>query len=110
MATSETQGPKAEAPGDSGLLVLSSDLVVETSMFTGKPESSGTSTSESQGNTTQDLHEDYSDLDELQFLRLEGVDRQLRRIVRIVGKFFPGRLVSYILISRASPFYIEVSL
>ncbi|KAJ7568927.1 hypothetical protein O6H91_01G053500 [Diphasiastrum complanatum] len=46
--------------------------------------------------------EGYRDLEELQILRLEGWDKLGRKIVRIVGKFFPasiidkGRLKRYI--------------
>lgn len=75
---------------DSGLLVLGSDLVVETSMFTGNSQASS---SGSQCATGRGSIEDFSDLEELQFLRREGVDRQQRRIVRIVGKFLPGKYV-----------------
>ena len=34
--------------------------------------------------------EDFSDLDQLQFLRLQGSDKNSNRILRIVGKYFPG--------------------
>lgn len=37
--------------------------------------------------------EDFSDLDCLQFFRLQGSDKSGNRIFRIVGKYFPGKLV-----------------
>ncbi|CAM6111184.1 unnamed protein product [Calypogeia fissa] len=91
METSQGDGSKPGGADDSGLLVLGSDLVVDASMFL---TSSTASTSGSQSATEKSSMEDYSDLDELQFLRLEGVDRQQRRIVRIVGKFLPATVVN----------------
>ncbi|KAL2652455.1 hypothetical protein R1flu_020583 [Riccia fluitans] len=38
--------------------------------------------------------EDFSDLEELQVLRLEGVDKQGRKIIRIVGKFLPATAIT----------------
>lgn len=38
--------------------------------------------------------EDFSDLDFLQFFRLEGSDKFGNRIFRIVGKYFPAQVVS----------------
>lgn len=35
--------------------------------------------------------EDFSDLDLLQFVRLEGSDKAGNRILRVVGKYFPGK-------------------
>lgn len=37
--------------------------------------------------------DEFLDLEELQFLSVEGVDKQRRRILRIVGKFFPAPVV-----------------
>jgi hypothetical protein len=34
--------------------------------------------------------DDFTDLEELQVLRVQGTDRAGRTIVRVVGKFFPG--------------------
>lgn len=34
--------------------------------------------------------EDFSDIEQLQTVRIEGTDRHGNRIIRIVGKFFPG--------------------
>ncbi|TKY62694.1 Ganglioside-induced differentiation-associated-protein 2 [Spatholobus suberectus] len=38
--------------------------------------------------------EDFSDLDLLQFLRLQGSDKNSNPILRIVGKYFPATVVS----------------
>ncbi|KAL0555050.1 hypothetical protein IC582_008982 [Cucumis melo] len=38
--------------------------------------------------------EDFSDLDLLQFVRLEGSDKAGNRILRVVGKYFPAVVVS----------------
>jgi hypothetical protein len=37
-----------------------------------------------------DLGDDFSDLEELQVVRVQGADRSGRSVVRVVGKFFPG--------------------
>ena len=37
-----------------------------------------------------DLDDDFSDLEELQVVRVQGADRSGRPVVRVVGKFFPG--------------------
>jgi hypothetical protein len=37
------------------------------------------------------VEDDYSDLDDLQVLKVEGKDKAGRRILRIVGKHFPGK-------------------
>lgn len=37
-----------------------------------------------------DLVDDFSDLEELQVVRVQGADRSGRSVVRVVGKFFPG--------------------
>lgn len=91
MTTSQVQGSKLGVAGDSGLLVLGSDLVLETSYFTGSPEAS---TSGSQYDSERGSTDDFSDLEQLQFLRFEGVDSQQRLILRIVGKFLPATVVN----------------
>lgn len=40
--------------------------------------------------------EDFSDLEFLQFFRLQGSDRAGSRIFRIVGKYFPGNRLNSI--------------
>ena len=37
-----------------------------------------------------DLADDFSDLEDLQVVRVQGADRSGRTVVRVVGKFFPG--------------------
>ena len=36
-----------------------------------------------------DLGDDFSDLEELQVVRVQGTDRSGRTVVRVVDKFFP---------------------
>lgn len=46
---------------------------------------------------------DFSDLEQLQIVRVQGTDRAGRTIVRVVGKFFPGARINHTLfINRAS--------
>jgi hypothetical protein len=37
-----------------------------------------------------DLGDDFSDLEELQVVRVQGADKSGRSVVRVIGKFFPG--------------------
>ena len=37
-----------------------------------------------------DLVDDFSNLEELQVVHVQGTDRSGRAVVRVVGKFFPG--------------------
>ncbi|VAH86256.1 unnamed protein product [Triticum turgidum subsp. durum] len=37
-----------------------------------------------------DLGDDFSDLEELQVVRVQGADRSGRPVIRVVGKFFPS--------------------
>lgn len=39
-------------------------------------------------------NEDFSDLDLLQFFRLQGSDKNANPILRIVGKYYPGQFCS----------------
>lgn len=105
----DSQAPKV--PGDEGmsLLVLASDLVVEPESFGLTP--SQNSTPEVQDSDIEDLagsysSDDFSDLEQLEVLRLEGVDMKGRQIARIVGKFFPGKRLS---LSNLDPMILFVS-
>ncbi|VAH85207.1 unnamed protein product [Triticum turgidum subsp. durum] len=40
-----------------------------------------------------DLGDDFSDLEELQVVRVQGADRSGRPVVRVVGKFFPAPVI-----------------
>jgi hypothetical protein len=37
-----------------------------------------------------DIGDDFSDLEELQVVRVQGADRSGQSVVRVIGKFFPG--------------------
>lgn len=82
-------GSKSE---DFSVLVLASDLGIDARPFLTNREREV----ESQDNwhdCSQHLpsDEDFSDLDLLQFFRIQGSDKSGNRIVRIVGKYFPGK-------------------
>jgi len=46
----------------------------------------------------------FSDLEELQVVRVQGTDRAGRTIVRVVGKFFPGARIRPIFFNRSPRF------
>ncbi|KAJ4836113.1 hypothetical protein Tsubulata_004217 [Turnera subulata] len=80
------------------VLVLASDLGIDATPFlTSRAEEA-----EQQQQQPEDWHdcsqqfvsdEDFSDLDQLQFFRLQGSDKLGNRIFRIVGKYFPAQVV-----------------
>jgi len=77
---------------DFSVVVLASDLGIDARPFLNS--SNGGATGESEENW-QDCDEDFSDLEALQFFRLEhGSDRSGNRIFRIVGKYFPAPVIS----------------
>ncbi|XP_062103235.1 uncharacterized protein LOC133814264 [Humulus lupulus] len=43
---------------------------------------------------SESIDEDFSDLELLQFFRIQGLDKSGNRIFRIVGKYFPAPIVS----------------
>lgn len=94
----DSQSVQSATGRDSGLFVLSSDLVVDPSSFRFKEESPKAQDEEAQSATCafRYANEDFSDLEELQVIRLEGIDRQGRQIVRIVGRFLPGTFAEYL--------------
>lgn len=72
---------------DFSVLVLASDLGIDARPFLANED-------------RDDWHdcpqylssdEDFSDLELLQFFRLQGFDKSGNRIIRIVGKYFPGK-------------------
>lgn len=82
---------------DFSVLVLASDLGIDATPFLTNRERD-IKEEDDQGpedwhDCSQDLlsDEDFSDLDLLQFFRLEGSDKCGNRIFRIVGKYFPGK-------------------
>lgn len=71
------------------VLVLASDLGVDARPFLSQSEQE--QGEECWHDCPSDVLEDFSDLDALQFFRLErGSDVSGNRIFRIVGKYFPG--------------------
>ncbi|KAK3218010.1 hypothetical protein Dsin_011980 [Dipteronia sinensis] len=74
---------------DFSVVVLASDLGIDARPFLTHKEE-----------PEEDWHdcvasdEDFSDLESLQFFRLEGSDKSGNRIFRIVGKYFPAPVVS----------------
>eukprot|EP00252_Welwitschia_mirabilis_P006004 TRINITY_DN16646_c0_g1_i1.p1 TRINITY_DN16646_c0_g1~~TRINITY_DN16646_c0_g1_i1.p1 ORF type:complete len:238 (-),score=45.27 TRINITY_DN16646_c0_g1_i1:351-1064(-) len=76
---------------DLSLLVVSSDLVVDAHAF--KPHQN--EREEEEEDEWHDCHceEDFSDLEDLHFLDLQGTDKSGRKLLRIIGKFFPAPVV-----------------
>lgn len=75
---------------DFSVVVLASDLGVDARPFLEHDQQQ--QEEENWHDCSQYLSpdEDFSDLDQLQFLRLQGSDKNSNRILRIVGKYFPG--------------------
>lgn len=84
MASSTSLGEGSDR-GEFSVLVLGSDLTVDARSFLEPliPE---------EQEVWHDCleEEDFSDIEQLQTVRLEGTDKHGNRIIRIVGKFFPG--------------------
>lgn len=83
---------RALKPSGLSVVVLASDLAVDEDEFglnqSPAYSSCGSTVSES---STEDFGNDvFLDLEELEFMRVGGVDKQGRQIVRVVGKFLPG--------------------
>ncbi|KAG6546006.1 hypothetical protein Mapa_012669 [Marchantia paleacea] len=91
----DSQSVQSEPESESSLFVLSSDLVVDSSYFSFKDDSPKAQMEQAQAANSafRYANEDFSDLEELQVLRLEGIDRQGRRVVRIVGKYLPATAI-----------------
>lgn len=82
------------ASEDFSVLVLASDLGVDGRPFLTQSERQ--TDVEPWHDCSAYLDEDFSDLEALQFFRLEsGSDRAGNRIFRIVGKYFPGTFHLY---------------
>ncbi|XP_031126181.1 ganglioside-induced differentiation-associated protein 2 [Ipomoea triloba] len=78
---------------DFSVVVLASDLGVDARPFLSQTEQE--QGEECWHDCPSDVHEDFSDLDALQFFRLErGSDVAGNRIFRIVGKYFPALVIS----------------
>lgn len=82
---------------DFSVVVLASDLGVDARPFLSPQERGEVVEEEDKWHEcSQQLYsdEDFSDLDLLQFLCLQGSDKHSNRILRIVGKYFPAQVVS----------------
>ncbi|KFK38410.1 hypothetical protein AALP_AA3G109300 [Arabis alpina] len=78
---------------DFSVVVLASDLGIDARPFLTRTDE--VDESENWHDCAQYLSdEDFSDLDLLQFFNLHGFDKSGNRIFRIVGKYFPARVVS----------------
>ncbi|XP_027925002.1 protein GDAP2 homolog [Vigna unguiculata] len=82
-----------ESSEDFSVVVLASDLGVDARPFL---EHQQQQEEENWHDCSQYLFpdEDFSDLDQLQFLLFQGTDKNSNRILRIVGKYFPATVVS----------------
>eukprot|EP00249_Psilotum_nudum_P005502 c18938_g1_i1 orf=234-968(+) len=76
-----------------GLLFVASDLDVESELLADCGALSEESDPLQTAHNAVLRYDEFLDLEELQFLSVEGVDRQGRRILRIVGKFFPAPVI-----------------
>ncbi|PKA58628.1 hypothetical protein AXF42_Ash008915 [Apostasia shenzhenica] len=82
---------------DFSVVVLASDLGVDGRTLL-SPAERRARAAEEVAAETEDWHdcseEDFSDLETLQILRFEGLDNSGSRILRIVGKYFPAKIIS----------------
>ena len=82
---------------DFSVLVLASDLGIDARPFLEKREKEIEEDQENWHDCPQYLSsdEDFSDLELLQFFRIQGFDKSGNRVFRIVGKYFPGKIESH---------------
>ena len=70
---------------DFSVRVIGSDFMVDTSAaLLASPADR-----EEWHDCVPDLGDDFSDLEELQVVRVQGSDRSGRPVIRVIGKFFP---------------------
>ncbi|XP_047307685.1 ganglioside-induced differentiation-associated-protein 2 [Impatiens glandulifera] len=80
---------------DFSVLVLASDLGIDGRSFLSPSEREAADDNWHDCSSDLVSNEDFSDLEALQFFRLErGCDKSGNRILRIVGKFFPAPVIS----------------
>lgn len=79
---------------DFSVVVLASDLGVDARSLLSPAERRARVAEDAAAEAPEEWHdcseEDFSDLIALQVLRFEGLDKSGNRILRIVGKYFPG--------------------
>ncbi|KAH9298674.1 hypothetical protein KI387_030356, partial [Taxus chinensis] len=84
---------------DFSLYVVASDITVDAHAF-GIGNGGNEEIQEEENEEWHDCdpllpgHDDFSDLEQLQVLELQGKDKAGRRILKIVGKFFPAPAIS----------------
>ena len=82
-------------PGDDfSVVVLASDLAVDARPFLSHKDHEEEEDSWHDCSQYLSPDEDFSDLDQLQFLRRQGSDKNGHPILRIVGKYYPATVVS----------------
>ncbi|XP_068660221.1 uncharacterized protein [Aristolochia californica] len=85
--------PVAQSSEDFSVLVLASDLGVDGRSLLQAADQREV-WHDCPSTFLPDDGEDFSDLDALQLLRVEGSDKSGNRILRVVGKYFPAPVVS----------------
>jgi hypothetical protein len=82
---------------DFSVVVLASDLAVDARPFLFHQEQQQQQEEENWHDCSQYLSpdEDFSDLEQLQFITLQGSDKNGSPIIRIVGKYYPGNSLSF---------------
>jgi hypothetical protein len=91
---------RREAGDDLSVVVLASDLGIDgRSLLSSSERRLAEESDETTWRWHDCMEEDFSDLEQLQFMHLEGSDKVGNRILRIVGKFFPGSESSSVFLS-----------
>ena len=81
-------------PNDFSVIILPSECGIDSRpLLADKGKDKESEEAENWHDCVQNLSsdEDFSDLDLLQFVRLEGSDKAGNRILRVVGKYYPGK-------------------
>lgn len=89
----QAQAAMGGSSEDFSVVVLASDLAVDARPFLAhQQQQHEEEEAERWHECSQHLSpdEDFSDLELLQFVRLQGSDKNGNRILRVVGKYFPG--------------------
>lgn len=84
-------------PNDFSVIILPSECGIDSRpLLADKGKDKESEEDENWHDCAQNLSsdEDFSDLDLLQFVRLEGSDKAGNRILRVVGKYYPAVVVS----------------
>lgn len=76
------------------VLVLASDLGVDGRSLLSPSDRRAAAADDGDEEWHDCQEDDFTDLEHLQILRLQGSDKQGHRILRIVGKYFPATIIS----------------